>query len=109
MEIAARTATAIRIGTSGDDPPESLVDDFGSPICTLGDFWALEAPLPDLLWASPPPPEVPDLLSCDGPLLEFEDSGWEWPPPPPLPPPPPPGIPDFSASGELSPAPGFLW
>ena len=84
IDIAARTAIAIKIGTIGEEPP-SLCDDAGSPLAA--DFAGLPEPpvepwpgLPCL--PEPPSPAVPD------PPAGFEDEPPAEDPPPDDPPEP---------------------
>lgn len=94
--MAARTAIAIRIGTSGDDPPPSL----DSEVWTPGWFWlpgcsaflalglalppGLPWPLPPSLLPAPAPFFSDDPPSSDPPP-SFEPFGWDVSDPPPLP------------------------
>jgi hypothetical protein len=80
MEIAARAAIAIRIGTTGEELPLSVVVEAllpGLPTCGAGEEFAVPAPLPGLPCALPcpvppafvpVPPPTPELFSFEEPL-----------------------------------------
>lgn|GEM_PF-4809330 len=102
-EIAARAAIAIRIGTSGEEPPSDDDEDEGELLtgfadCTEPDFGPPVVALPGLPWPVPVP--VPVLG------LGFDDEPPDPEPPPPVPVPPPvceppdSGLVDFSAFGS---------
>lgn len=102
IEIAARTAIAIRIGTSGEDPPSLPCEEVGSVAAVSCDPLPgpAEEPLPWLPWPEPEP------LPVLGFWPPVDEPFPEEPPFEPPEPPEPPGVLEPFASASLEPFPG---
>lgn len=85
IDIAAKTAIAIRIGTIGEEPP-SLCDEDDSPL-PGPDFAGSPEPLPEP-WPGLPCLPVPPSFAVPDPPPDFEDEPPSEDPPPDDPPEP---------------------